>query len=483
MKSIKLFTFNSITLFVVFIISIGAVKKPKENQGYAFLVTVSSSDCLNCTGVLNNLKQLGINYSFLVPTEKERKLVQKALRLGANEGSFIVDEKLYNNLNAENLSWAIIAQGKELIKRVPIKELDKIISLYNGLRRSSGNLKEYVLPNGLECSNDVFFDVFENDFFVLDRFTSSFYACSIKEEKTFLIYEITADEIPVIDLYIAKKFDTLGFAGFLKTYNQTKGIQPNCLKITNFNVNENGVFISLELQMPRVVSKDNVRLEPDYFIGEVVNGEFVRIIYVPRPIDNVNFPRLDAGFFIENEQLYTYFTAKQLWETSIIDCHNFLVEYRIGANGQYIGNSNVKICQPNYWAEQSVKNLDRFSFSNGVGYFVHFPWFVIYTNSGEEVLEIPEIAVNYTNVKGFPPEKGIIISSVMQNDKTFFVSYYNQEESAYKEILYNLESKEVIAIKTICNYPDFVFNGNLKYHFSTGYMFGISLDKNVLYRF
>lgn len=456
--------------------------KTKSIESVALYITVNPMDCLNCTAILYNLKQMDIDYSFLVASEKDKKLLTKALRLTENESDFKVDNALLNKLQNDNLSRVFIVKKDQLIKSVPIKEIDNILPYYIALKRNIKTKKEFQLPENLECSKSIVFNVFGDNLYILDEFTSDLHILTMNEDEIELESSIDIESLEIQDLYKAKKQDTFGLAAFKQGVAFAKTVQPNSIKFLNISTNESGAFVSIELRIPQKKSKDSLVLELNFFIGQVLDGRIQNIKWIPKSINNRSYPGLQSGFYANSESISTYYISKPLWQNSSKECHHFLVNYHVSDSGLY-NSKKIDVCLPNYWHEQELDKLDNFTFSNSIGHFVHFPWFALYNSDTVKVVEIDEIAINYKGVKGFPPEKGIIITNAMQKNDILLTTFYNQEESAYKELIYDLKNNKVLSITKLASYPEFTFNGQLKYQPYIGYLMGINLDKNLLYRF
>jgi hypothetical protein len=405
--------------------------------------------------------------------------------LGVNYTGYEIMEnpKLYKALCPSGLSSVTLMKNGEVVLQRGLKNIDEIVELAKAMFRGAHRAQSYQLPEGINLSSRIQLCASEAHLNILDEFTGTIYRCKKANEKFVLEYTIELDSISIKSLYVAKTNDTSGFHQFDITRKKFANYNPNSLQIKHLNTASGALFASIELQYPRLREKGEIRFEPSFFIAEIVDGGIGDLKYINRPFNDGNFPRVDEAFYVDSSRVYTYYTSKMLYEYSGEECHRFLVRYETDQVSTLTGLAPLNFCLPTYWKDYALTGLTTFDFDENVGYFLHFPWFVIGSDHSWIKVVIHEMQIDYTAIREFPPEKGIIINSAYLKNGYLFVFYFNQEDMFYKELVYSVLDDKVMCLAKVFEYPDNTFNGQLQYDQRAGAIWALNIEDRLIHYF
>lgn len=458
-------------------------RRMAQNEFFEIIIVVSTNDCINCSATLYSLVQNDLPFHFIVEKFSDITILRKVLGSNYLGYEIIESPKLYKALCPLGRSSITLLKNENVIIQRDLKEVDEIVALANAMYRGVNRVHSFKIPEEITLSDRIQICASDSNLNILDEFTSTVYQFAKVNGNIILENTIELDNIPIKSLYVAKTNDTIGFRQFNLTRKKFAHYAPNSLQIKHMNTTNGVLFASIELQYPRQKTKDEIRFEPSYFIAEIVGGRIGDIKHIKRPFDDNNFPIVDEAFYVNASQVYTYFISKQLHEYSGEECYKFLIRYDIDQSINLERVMSQDFCLPSYWKDFGLSNLTTFHFDENIGYFMHFPWFVIESDSSWNQVIIDELHIDYSANRQFPPEKGIIINSVYSKNGYLYVLYYNQEDSYYKELVYSISNNEIISLINLFKYPAYIFNGQLQYDQRTGAIWAMNIEDGLIHYF
>ncbi|MBI3141269.1 MAG: hypothetical protein HYZ16_00425 [Bacteroidetes bacterium] len=454
-----------------------------ETELAEIVVVLSPNDCINCSATLYTLVKNNLPFHFMVGKYSDIAILKKVLGVNYTGYEIMENPKLYKALCPSGLSSVTLMKNGEVVLQRGLKNIDEIVELAKAMFRGAHRAQSYQLPEGINLSSRIQLCASEAHLNILDEFTGTIYRCKKANEEFVLEYTIELVSISIKNIYVAKTGDTVGFHQFDMTRQKFAKYNPNSLQIKHLNTSSGALFASVELQYPRLRGNGEIRFEPSFFIAEIVDGGIGEIKHIARPFDDGNFPRVDEAFYVDSSRVFTFFNSKPLHEYSGEECHKFLIKYETDLSTKLTDVAAMDFCLPSYWKDYGLTSLTAFLFDENIGYFMHFPWFVIENDNSWIQVVIHQLHIDYTGIKEFPPEKGIIINSVYFKNSYLYVFYYNQEDLYYKELVYSIVDNKVISDANFCKYPDCRFNGQLQYDQHTGAIWAINIEDKKIHCF